>query len=884
MPQASMPAAVEVYFKLRTQRMQEVRLGTICSQPDQDSDSVLVGIQNEAELAIDFDPANEKYDLFYRSVNESGVGKVISIKRAFINTTLSGALNAATTAFNLVPPANTDSFKVGSIIEIESELMVLLTWNSGTGAATVEERGAHGTEATAHADSTEIAKMIYTVPHNSIVLSGNLDSSLPLAPTTLVVANVVGAIGNGLSISIGLPTSQIKSLFRVHIQASTVLWPEDFENTTGTIGIQATGADGAITQGGTALTTSVTLDTGWAGKLIHTYESINLLTGEVSAPDILRISTVVDNGDGTWTVNISGDNVYNLRRGALGVAGVVNWTIVDDFRTPGNPSTNIENIKPLFNQGAARGDPDVLAVQHILFTAETVFVRARLRNFEGYGPWMYHNGASGTTTRLSATTFTPGHMQGPAIEPGTIGETEIADNSITAKLLTENAMNFNTDLVFSADDADTVSWGSGTIEFADGSTFSIVSGNTGNMTGLVFIYFDPGASGTELQVTTNRATAVGDRKQIISVAKPAGIVGEDAFFAPVFGVFGINGSNIGPNSIREVSISDNAISTPKLQANSVDANKIQANSISADKIQANAISADKLQANSVTALKINVVTLSAINQDVGTIIAGNITGVIITGGTIRTASSGQRVQMLDSLPDRIGWTNSSGTERARIELETSDRLRIFCQGDVKIRADGSTDFDFSNIGFSLFGSDINQAGDISLDSLTKDGGGSIAVNDNFDMNSNDILECAQITPVSNNSGAVGTAALTFNTGHILNIICGSFTADNGTNIVVDDHLDPNIDNTYRLGTAGKRYSDLRSVLINGADIGLENKWKMREWPCTYKDVQTKSVEWMQENANLGMQFLDDDENVIAVLHKNGYLYCKGVKPLEELPA
>ena len=69
----------------------------------------------------------------------------------------------------------------------------------------------------------------------------------------------------------------------------------------------------------------------------------------------------------------------------------------------------------------------------------------------------------------------------------------------------------------------------------------------------------------------------------------------------------------------------------------------------------------------------------------------------------------------------------------------------------------------------------------------------------------------------------------------------------------------------------------------GADIGLENNWKIREWPCSIEDVQDKSPAWMRANANLGMQFLNDKEEVMAVLHTNGYLYCKGIRRLEELP-
>ena len=919
MPQQSMPAKVEVLFKLRTQRMQEVRLGVTLSKPDDDSDSVLAGIQNEAEFAIDFDPANEKYDLFYRSANESGTGKVISIIRTSVRSTLSGALNATATAFTIVAPANTNSFAVGNVIEIEDELMILLTWDSGTGAATVEERGAHGTAAASHIDTTPVAKMKYTVPHNSIVLAGNLDSSLPLAPTTLVVTDVVGAVGNGLSIDIGLPVSQIKSLFRVHIQVSTVLWPEDFENTTGLTGTQASGADGAIVQGGTTLITSSVLNTGWAGKLIHTYESIDLLTGEVSAPDILRIDSLVDNGDGTWTVNVIGDNVFNLRHGKVGTAGIVSWTIVDDFRKPGVPSTWIEQVKPFFNQGASQGDPDVLAVQHILWTAETVYVRARLRNFEGYGPWIYHNGAGGTTTRASATTFSPRGVDSGGIEPGAIGPTEIADNSVTAAKLTENSMNYNSDLVFTSTTNNTVTWGSGTITFADGTSFSIVAGTTGVMAALTFIYLDPVASTTILQLTTAFATATGDRKQIVAWAKNTALAGERAFFNQLFGSAIMNSEFLGPNAVTNTVIADNSISTPKLQANSVDTAQLKAGAVIASKIQAGTITADRIQANTITGNEITGTTLSGIFLDIGSITSGNITGVTITGGTFRTAASGERLQMVGGSPNTIDWLNSIGVSRVTQAYSSgTNRFTIFhnnATANVGIRLDlAGNVFDFDTDDFTLFSKNIKSAANVECDSLSKSGAGVIAVNDAFDMNSNaitkvaaitppsdnsgqcgtaaltwnlgaftNIQQCASITPVSNNTGTVGSAALTYNTGYILNLVVGSFTADNGNNIVIDDHLHPNIHNTYSLGLTGTRYSNIWGVLINGADIGFANDWKIREWPCTTEDVQDKSSQWMREHANLGLQFINDKEEVMAVLHTDGYLYCKGVRKMEELP-
>jgi len=752
MSQSAMPSGIEVFYKLRTQRMQEVRIGITLNQPGVDSDDALANIQNEGDVDIAFDPANEKYDLFYRSVNESGVGNVVAIKRTTIRTTLSGAINATSTSFTLVAPSNAASFKVGDIIEIENELMVLLTWNTGTGAATVEERGAHGTTAASHADTTAVALMKYTVPHNSIVLAGNLDNVLPLAPVSFVLTNVVGAIGNGISMAIELPTSQIKSLFRVHIQTSTILWPEDFENLTGLIGTQASGSDGAITQGGNTLTTSVTLNTGFAGKLIHTHESINLTTGEVSAPDILRINTVVDNGDGTWTVNIIGDNVFNLRRGVVGTAGVVNWVIVDDFRTPGNPSTWVEQVKPFFNQGAGVGDPDVVDVSHILFTAETVYARCRLRNFEGYGPWMYWDGTNGSTSRAAAVTFTPSHINTNAIEPG----------AVTAITQSKGTIPATVDINMQSVDNDTVSWSAGNAAWADDTTESITavgSPKTLSAPGIHYVFKITGNS--TLQFTTTFSTAVGNDRTYLGQVVTTVTVGE---FATVFLFGDING----PIFTAAVG------SFGKLSALTADL-------------------------GSITAGSMNAVTVDAST---------------VTGGTVRTASSGHRIE-LTAAAQHLRFFNNAGSNVGSIDFEEATGRMIFnalgndmrllttSGGTVTIFGGGIGNIIVASSGVDIFtlldlnGVNINDAGNIFCDRIDKQGGGAnVIMGDGIDNNGQNIINVGNLELDSITKDGAGNILFNDiidmggrNILNIGNLECDSLTKDGAGNIAVNSILD-----------------------------------------------------------------------------------------------
>jgi hypothetical protein len=69
-----------------------------------------------------------------------------------------------------------------------------------------------------------------------------------------------------------------------------------------------------------------------------------------------------------------------------------------------------------------------------------------------------------------------------------------------------------------------------------------------------------------------------------------------------------------------------------------------------ENIRADSITTELLKAGSVIAEKINVSELSAINANLGTITAGllqavNIIGSTITGSTIRTAASGERIEL-----------------------------------------------------------------------------------------------------------------------------------------------------------------------------------------------------------------------------------------------
>ena len=150
---------------------------------------------------------------------------------------------------------------------------------------------------------------------------------------------------------------------------------------------------------------------------------------------------------------------------------------------------------------------------------------------------------------------------------------------------------------FSVTDLNTVGWGAGSFIAADGTTYSIDAGNTGNMAARSYIYLDIAVSTTAYQVTTTASAAVGAGKVMIGTA----INGTDEAEFELF-VAGPGGSNI-----------------------------------NASQIVAGSITANEIAASTITAGKLTVSQLSAIAADLGAITAGTI--VLPSGGFIRSGQT-----------------------------------------------------------------------------------------------------------------------------------------------------------------------------------------------------------------------------------------------------
>jgi hypothetical protein len=188
----------------------------------------------------------------------------------------------------------------------------------------------------------------------------------------------------------------------------------------------------------------------------------------------------------------------------------------------------------------------------------------------------------------------------------------VQENVIGSSLLTEAAKQFSYDFTFTSSDWNTVTWTGGSLDFADGTSYTISSGTTGNMgtTAVRYIYFDSAVSSTVLQVTTDESLLASDTALLLCTTRRAISTSSSAFMVPYIGVMAVSDVNI----------------------------------------QANSISANMVQANAITASKISVTDLAAISATLGTMTSA--TAAFTSGCKFYTgggAGSGDRVEIADEI-------------------------------------------------------------------------------------------------------------------------------------------------------------------------------------------------------------------------------------------
>ena len=284
------------------------------------------------------------------------------------------------------------------------------------------------------------------------------------------------------------------------------------------------------------------------------------------------------------------------------------------------------------------------------------------------------------------------------------------NDSITSAKAKVALRGWSHDIEFSATDHNTVSWSSGTITLSDGTAYSINAGNTGNMTGLTFIYLDVAVSTTDLQTTTTASESVGDGKILIAVAQPNSDTSSKAQFQ-VFG--GRGGISLMVDNIVANSSYTNEIITNTAQIADAIITNAKISDLSADKITSGTITSqsillaitdgqgdayiaggnnldlanwrggdanggafilglDDSATNNPAKLFIGNYSTSKYFQYDGTdvkLVGGTITAGTITGATIQTATSGSRV-LLDT--SKLVAYDDSGNEVFKVLISGTD--------------------------------------------------------------------------------------------------------------------------------------------------------------------------------------------------------------------
>jgi hypothetical protein len=216
------------------------------------------------------------------------------------------------------------------------------------------------------------------------------------------------------------------------------------------------------------------------------------------------------------------------------------------------------------------------------------------------GVWSYDNGAGWTDWTPSATDIVIGTM---SVGASSINSANVSAYGQDLGSISEGGGDntetvVNTDMLeiqgwtfsgtFSSTDANTVSWTSGTLTFSGSQSFSINSGNTGNMGATTYIYFSKSTSEIALQTTTSATNSVGSNKVLICVAMPG--TTEARFIAYGDGDLKITGVQIEDDSITAANIAANTITSTEIASNTITANEIASNTITASEINTGSIS------------------------------------------------------------------------------------------------------------------------------------------------------------------------------------------------------------------------------------------------------------------------------------------------------
>ena len=304
-----------------------------------------------------------------------------------------------------------------------------------------------------------------------------------------------------------------------------------------------------------------------------------------------------------------------------------------------------------------------------------------------------------STDRSTAIIFTPGRVQAGAIDPNAIPS--------PGTDAPRHALAWTTNINMRPVDHDTIQWDAGSVEFSDGVTQAVANGNSP-------ITLSPDSNNGEWYVYKRFSSSALQFTQGFSTA-----IGTDRVF---MGIVVVSAET--ENSATVIFRGGGGIH--------------------------------------ISAQSISVGTLSAIAANLGSVETGTMTGVLI-----RTSASGSRIELSENNKINffydLGGGLGSGPEFADIEPVPAligKSLRIRTLGVLSDLILDSSLVRIIGGSLDLSGNNINDVGDLSLDSLTKDGDGHIDVRDDVDFNNNRILNAVLETVESDDPTASLSASST----------------------------------------------------------------------------------------------------------------------------
>jgi len=287
-----------------------------------------------------------------------------------------------------------------------------------------------------------------------------------------------------------------------------------------------------------------------------------------------------------------------------------------------------------------------------------------------------------TATQIANTTITASQIANLTITASQIANLTIVSGKVNTAL-----MSFTHNIAFSLDGSTPttqVDWAAGTLTTSDGTSYSIVLGNTGVMSATTYVYLAPAVSTTVLQTTTTLGTATGDGKILVCIAKN----NTGAAIFQVFGNVGLSGTAIASNSITASQIAANTITASQIAAATITASQIASSTITATQIAANTITASQL---STTLLYAGAITLDTNGLIKGGQSAYN-TG---TGFFLGYSNSAYQFSIGDGSSNYLTWDgttmNYSGVSRitwkASTMFEAITRYPQFNSGKYQVAID-----------------------------------------------------------------------------------------------------------------------------------------------------------------------------------------------------